>query len=193
MFQHPFSIGLFLTVISVSFLAVDALPSGFIAEVVTSVNAVTGTFAPNPRNNQRPMLLLVHKDGVVTVVEDPDNSPDNFEILDLDGKMCTDTERGLQTIAVHPKFGIDNHFIYLYYNKFREDCLADDSDNGPWNVVDRFDMDPETLLLDFELREEIWRYVSLAFICVVCVLCCNIRLELTGINERNLTFSLTLY
>jgi hypothetical protein len=165
MLRYPFSMGTLFSVVTVTILtiATDALPTGFIAEVVTSVNAVTGTFAPNPRNNEKPMLLLVHKDGVVTVVEDPDNSPDNVEILDLHGKMCTDTERGLQTIAVHPTFGIDNHFVYLYYNKFREDCLADDSDNGPWNVVDRFDMDPETLLLDFDLREEIWRYVWFDF------------------------------
>lgn len=137
----------------------NGLPTGFIAEVVTSKKAVTGTFAPNPRNNRKPMLLLIHKDGVVSVLEDPDNNRTVMDILDLGDKMCTDTERGLQTIAVHPKFGTDNHFIYLYYNKFREGCLADEFDNGPWNVVDRFEMDPESLLLDFEKREEVWRYV----------------------------------
>lgn len=140
------------------FLAIEALPSGFIAEVVTSQSAITGTFAPNPRNDQKPMLLLVHKKGIVSVVEDPDNSPDSILILDLDGKMCTDTERGLQTLAIHPKFGTDNHYIYLYYNKFREDCLADKSaDGGPWNVVERFEMDTATLLLDYDTRKEIWR------------------------------------
>jgi hypothetical protein len=110
----------------------------------------------------------------VVVVEDPDNSPDNHEILDLHGKMCTDTERGLQTIAVHPQFGVDNLFIYLFYTNFREDCLADNSDNGPWNVVDRFEMNPETLLLDFEFRKEIWRY-DLSLICFICVLCRNCK------------------
>lgn len=157
MIRYIFSLGVLWNVANGPFLFVDGLPPGFIAEVVTSINAVTGAFAPNPRKEQKPMLLLVHKDGEVSVLEDPDNSPESFQILDLDGRMCTDTERGLQTIAVHPKFGTDNHYIYLFYNRFREDCLADKSDGGPWNVVDRFEMDPETLLLDFERREEIWR------------------------------------
>ena len=77
-------------------------------------------------------------------------------ILDLDGKMCTSRERGLQTIAVHPNFS-ENRYIYLYYNLFREGCLADDSQDGPWNVLARFQMDPETLMLDYDQREVLWR------------------------------------
>ena len=139
--------------------AVTSLPLGFIAEVVTSKNAITGTFAPNPRNIQRPMLMLVHKSGVVSVLEDPDNSPETIDILDIGDQMCTETERGLQSLAIHPQFGVDNYFIYLYYTKFKRGCLADDSENGPWNVVARVEMDPVTLLLNFATRQEIWRYV----------------------------------
>jgi Glucose / Sorbosone dehydrogenase len=136
----------------------SALPEGFIAEVVSSENAISGTFAPNPRSNGKPMLLLGSKEGQVSVVENPDESPDATLILDLKDEMCHDTERGLQNIAVHPDFAV-NRFIYLFYNKFKEGCLADDSEDGPWNVVARFVMDPDTLQLDYDTREEIWRYV----------------------------------
>jgi hypothetical protein len=164
----------------------DALPSGFIAgkdfdfcyrwvlilyfellrshflsiesmtEPVTSKNAISGVFAKNPRNDWRPMLLLVNKDGTVSVLEDPDKSPHSFVILELEEEICTNVERGLQSIAVHPDFE-ENRYIYLYYNKYKEECLADDSEDGPWNVVSRFVMDPKTLKLDFSEREEIWR------------------------------------
>lgn len=129
------------------------------AEPVTSKNAILGVFAKNPRNDWKPMLLLVNKDGTVSVLEDPDDSSDSTEILQIEKEMCTNVERGLQSIAVHPDFE-ENRFIYLYYNKYKEDCLADDSENGPWNVVSRFVMDPESLKLDFSEREEIWRSVS---------------------------------
>lgn len=137
-------------------LVTSALPSGFIAEVVSSLDSVTGTFAPNPRNDGKPMLLLVARAGWVSVVENPDASSDSFIVLDLADKMCTNTERGLQTIAVHPNFET-NLYIYVFYNKFKEGCLADDSEDGPWNVVERFVMDPDTLMLDYDTREEIWR------------------------------------
>lgn len=133
----------------------SALPGGFIAEVVTSQNAVTGTFAPNPRADGKPMLLLASRTQV-SVVEDPDESPDASTLLTLTDKMCTDTERGLQSIVAHPDFA-QNRYIYLYYSLFKEGCLADDSEDGPWNVLDRFVMDSDTLLLDYDTREEIWR------------------------------------
>jgi glucose/arabinose dehydrogenase len=135
---------------------VSAVPSGFIVDVVSSQNAISGTFAPNPRNNWQPMLMLVSKEGKVTVLEDPDNSDEFTVIIDLDGKMCTNTERGLQTIAVHPQFE-ENRFVYLYYNLYKDECLDDDSNDGPWNVLSRFVMDDETLELDYDSREEIWR------------------------------------
>ena len=102
------------------------------------------------------MLMLVNKDGTVSVLEDPDKSSDSMVILKLKDKMCTDVERGLQSIAVHPVFE-ENLYIYLYYNKYKEGCLADDSENGPWNVISRFIMDPDTLKLNYSEREEIWR------------------------------------
>ena len=73
--------------------------------------------------------------------------------------MCTDNERGLQTVTIHPNF-TENRYVYLFYTKFKEGCLADKKEPAnahPWNVVSRFVMDPESLMLDFDSREEIWR------------------------------------
>jgi glucose/arabinose dehydrogenase len=134
----------------------SALPNGFIAEVVTSTSAVTGIFAPNPSKNGKPMLLLIAKEGQVKVLEDPDESPDSRTILDLSDKMCTETERGLHSVTVHPDF-MSAPYVYLYYTQFKDGCLADDSENGPWNVLTRFSMNNETLALDYDSRKEIWR------------------------------------
>lgn len=143
---------------------VGAVPDGFIAEVVTDAKAVRGIFAPNPRNGNKPMLILTAKLGTVSVLEDPDHSPTSILILDLriGGKiMCTNGERGLQNIVLHPDFET-NRIVYLYYNKYKQGCFADFSDRGPWNVIAQFVMNPETLMLDYDSRKEIWRYVGLS-------------------------------
>ena len=60
----------------------SAVPKGLIAEVVTSTQAVTGIFAPNPSQNGKPMLLLIHKEGKVKVdvTEHIKNAADKFPI-----------------------------------------------------------------------------------------------------------------
>jgi hypothetical protein len=73
--------------------------------------------------------------------------------------MCTDGERGLQNVAIHPNFK-ENRYVYLFYTKFKEGCLRDKNEPGsahPYNVVARFTMDPDSFMLDFDSREEIWR------------------------------------
>jgi PKD repeat protein len=140
-----------------------SLPSGFVEEIVVSEgSAVSGTFAPNPKSpngGAPPMLVLVSKEGVVTVVETPDTSEASRVILDLRGKICDNGERGLQSVVLHPNF-VENNLVYLFYTKFREGCL-EGADVGPWNVVERFIMNPETLALDYDTRQEIWRSPSL--------------------------------
>lgn len=135
---------------------VASLPQGFIAEVVTSTSAVSGIFAPNPRQNGKPMLIVIQKEGQVKVLENPDESPDSTTILDLSDKMCTETERGLHSLTVHPDFEV-KPYVYLYYTKLREGCLKEDTEDGPWNVLSMFAMNTETLELDYDSRMEIWR------------------------------------
>ena len=136
---------------------VGALPDGFIVETVTSeARGTSGLFAPHPGDDKKPpILLIVEKEGKVTVLENPDESPTAKTILDLDGKLCTDGERGLQSIAIHPNFK-NNRFVYLYYTEYLEGCPKSLT-TGTWNTVHRFVMDPVTLELDYESREEIWR------------------------------------
>jgi Glucose / Sorbosone dehydrogenase len=146
--------------------AVDAkgdVYENFIDEVVTDVQAMSGAFAPNPRNGGKPMMILNSKMGEVHILEDPDNSNDAVQILDLSGdRVCEDGERGLHTVIPHPDFNTDgNYWLYAFYTAYKEGCLEDSKD-GPWNVVARFKMDPVTLKLDYDDgREEIWRGTQL--------------------------------
>jgi glucose/arabinose dehydrogenase len=99
------------------------------------------------------MLLLASKNGEISVLENPDESDETQIILTLgDDEMCINGERGLQSVVVHPNFS-QNHYVYVFYAKFREGCL-EGQNVGPWNVVARFKMDPETLQLD--TKEEVW-------------------------------------
>jgi len=141
----------------------DALPDGFIVETVTSeARGTTGIFAPHPSNSKKPPIMLIaEKAGKIVVLENPDESSTTRIILDLEGRICTDGERGLQSITVHPNFR-ENRFVYLFYAHYLEGC-PDSITEGTWNVVDRFVMNPETLELDYESREEIWRTSRLRF------------------------------
>jgi glucose/arabinose dehydrogenase len=127
--------------------AVTALPVGFVDEGVLSRDAIiTGAFAPNPRNGNKPMLLLSTKEAQIYAVEDPDHSEDNVVVADLKALLCTNGERGLQSIVPHPNFK-ENQFIYLFYSKAVQDC-PESAVTGPPNRVSRFVMDPETLAID---------------------------------------------
>ena len=148
---------LYLLLLGCISVLVGALPDGFIVETVTSeARGTSGLFAPHPGDDKKPpILLIVEKEGKVTVLENPDESPTAKTILDLDGKLCTDGERGLQSIEIHPNFK-NNRFVYLYYTEYLEGCPKSLT-TGTWNTVHRFVMDPVTLELDYESREEIWR------------------------------------
>ena len=130
---------------------------GFITEVVSSTKAISGTFLPNPRNKNKPMMIVNAKKGQVRVLENPDESPDALKILDLsDGeRLCTNGERGLHTVIPSPNF-VENRHVFAFFTKYKEECLEDPVD-GPHNVVMRFTMDPETLMLDYDEGKLIFR------------------------------------
>ena len=122
------------------------VPNGFVEEGVVQVTAITGAFAPNPRNGGKPMLLLSSKEGTVRVLEDPDNSDDNIVVADLRRYMCHNGERGLQAIRPHPDFA-DNQYIYMFYSRIRSGC-QEDANEGPRNRLSRFKMNKSTLMID---------------------------------------------
>ena len=124
------------------------IPTGFVDEGVATIGAITGAFAPNPRNGGNPMLLLSSKEGKVMVVEDPDNSDEFDVILDLESRMCHNGERGLQSIRPHPDFAT-NQYLYVFYAQENNGCL-EDYDDGPQNRLSRFTMDADTLQIDLD-------------------------------------------
>ena len=142
---------------SLSKVLASVVHDGFIDEVVTSTKAMSGTFLPNPRNGNKPMMILNAKNGQINVLEDPDESPDSIEIMDLSEgpKVCNNGERGLHTVIPSPNFA-ENRYLFAFFTKYKEDCLEDPVD-GPHNVVMRFIMDPETLMLDYDEGTLIFR------------------------------------
>ena len=78
--------------------------------------------ASNPRKNGKPMLLLASDSGTVRVLENPDDSDETITILDLrfeNKELCTNGERGLQSVEIHPNFE-DNFFVYVFYTTYVE-------------------------------------------------------------------------
>ena len=135
---------------------------GFIDEIVTTVKAMSGGFAPNPRNGGKPMMILNAKNGQVSVVENPDDSDESMQVLDINDYICTNGERGLHTVIAHPKF-MENNWVYAFYTEFKDGCL-EDATRGPSNVVMRFTMDPTTLMIDYESRKEIWNSKYMVYV-----------------------------
>lgn len=126
---------------------------GFIEELVASQRAFTGAFIPNPQepDTKPPMLLLSMKRGIVHVMTNPDESTSAQKILDIEYKLCTNGERGMQSIVPHPNFA-QNNWLYIYYTAFAEGCLEDPI-LGPRNRLSRVKMDPQTLRIMNETEE----------------------------------------
>ncbi|MDX6645607.1 MAG: hypothetical protein QOK40_1334 [Miltoncostaeaceae bacterium] len=86
-----------------------AVPAGFSDSLVTKVGGGPSEVAWTPDGR----MLIGTKNGQVRVHTRTALLP--TPALDLAGVSCTDAERGLQGIAVHPQFAA-NHFVYVYYN-----------------------------------------------------------------------------
>ncbi len=68
------------------------------------------------------MLLIASDSGTVRVLENPDESDETITILDLrfeNKEICTNGERGLQSVAIHPDFQ-ETLYVYVFYTSFRE-------------------------------------------------------------------------
>lgn len=99
------------------------------------------------------VMFLAKKDGQVMVIENPDDSAQERKVLDLREKVCDNSERGLEGIAVHPKFkdGGNKRKIYLFYTYDidGDQRCAESEVNGPVNRFSRFDVDD-----DYNLKNE---------------------------------------
>jgi len=68
------------------------------------------------------MLILASDSGTLRALENPDESDDAVTILELrfdDKEICTNGERGLQSVTTHPDFE-ENLFVYIFYMSYRE-------------------------------------------------------------------------
>jgi len=92
-----FLIAPIVLVSSLSKVLAGVVHDGFTSEVVTSTKAMSGSFMPNPRNENKPMMILNSKKRT---------SPDSIEIMDLSKgpKVCNNGERGLHSVIPSPNF-----------------------------------------------------------------------------------------
>jgi len=110
------------------------LPADFTDHAVATVASPTAlAFTPDGR------LLITTQPGQVRVVVD--GTLRAQVALDLGGRLCTNSERGLLGLAIDPDFAT-NRFLYVYYpfNKFNS-CATNVVGTSPVNRVSRFTYD----------------------------------------------------
>jgi glucose/arabinose dehydrogenase len=117
--------------------ATGAVPAGFQDRLVTTASAPTGlAFTPNRRLliTSQPGQLRVYKDGAISTA------------LDLSGKTCSNSERGLLGVAVDPSFSTTRH-IFLFYTFKKFGACPTNSPTDPVNRVSRFTL-PDSNVID---------------------------------------------
>ena len=117
---------------------VAALPEGFVEEGVARVFGIsTIAFLPQEKGGGggRTMMYAATKEGVVRFLPDPDNSGASRVVLDITSKVCSNGERGMHQVLVHPGFFSEGkRIVYVSYTYNKSgDCL-----NGAVNRLSRF-------------------------------------------------------
>jgi glucose/arabinose dehydrogenase/PKD repeat protein len=98
-------------------------------------------------------MLVTQQTGGLRLVDGPTITTP----LSLGGAVCTNSERGLLGVAVHPSFGLSNPYIYLYYtfNKFAQtpnQCATNNPElKVPVNRVSRFTLSGSTIAITSEV------------------------------------------
>ncbi len=130
----------FLLVLFFDEPAAAAVPDGFEDKRVASVGGATAmAFTPDGR------MLVTTKDGRLKVLEE--GNPLEGAALDISGKVCSNSERGLLGVAVDPNFGT-NGYVYLYYTFNKHDACPVQKPfrtDNPVNRVSRFVMTGDTI------------------------------------------------
>lgn len=146
------AVGLIVAVSPATAAVAMTLPDGYVEEAVADLPDPVGlAFAPDGR------LLVTQQHGLLRVVR-PDGTLVAQPALDLTGRICANSERGLVGVEVAPDFAVTGH-VYVYWTvKGTSEC---DGYNGGYgggkatNRVSRFTMigdviDPasEVVILD---------------------------------------------
>lgn len=127
--------------------ATAAVPAEFEDVVVADVNGPTDLdWTPDGR------MLVPSKNGQLWIIENGAVLP--TPAIDLAPVMCTNGERALGSVAVHPNFDVNN-YVYLYYTFNKNGTCNESEVDGPVNRLSRFELlgntiDPasETVLFD---------------------------------------------
>lgn len=102
------------------------------------------------------LLLITDKGGQLWVIENDENTQNDDikpkRAIDLASRMCTNGERGLGGVALHPQYPT-KPYVYLHYNYNKyDDCYNGDNrqglGRGPVNRLSRFILDPNTKRVD---------------------------------------------
>ena len=106
------------------------LPTDFTDSLVVAVPTPTAlAFTPDAR------LLITTQPGTLRVFAG--GALLSQPALDLSGKLCSNSERGLLGVAVDPSF-VSNRFIYLYYTFRKFSACSMNARDAPVNRVSRF-------------------------------------------------------
>ena len=133
-------LGPLLAVPVLSAPAAAAPPANFEDTLVTNVSGPTDVaWTPDGR------MLITGKNGQLRIFQNGQLLA--APALDLTSVLCSNGERGLVGLAVHPNFA-DNHYVYLFYtyNKFANACPESEVD-GPVGRLSRFVL-PDTNVIN---------------------------------------------
>ena len=114
-----------------SFVPSQSLPG------VAFVSGATGfNFAPKADGGS--MLFIVTKRGELVALENPDTDTTlNVKRVFMLSRLCSNGERGLQSVLPHPNF-LQNRWIYLYYTYDKSGGCQLSATNGAVNRLSRF-------------------------------------------------------
>jgi glucose/arabinose dehydrogenase/PKD repeat protein len=116
------------------------LPAGFTDELVANVSGPSELrWTPDGR------MLVTGKNGLLRVIT-AGGTLLPAAALDLAPRLCTNGERGLVGLAVHPNFAV-NHYVYLYYTYPKYGTCNESEIDGPVNRISRFVL-PDTNVID---------------------------------------------
>lgn len=130
MFLHTGCLAILAFLGAISTAGGATLPSGFADQPVANVLRPTAlAFTPDGR------LLITQQTGQLRVYQN--GALVTNPALDLTGRICNDSERGLLGVAVDPAFAT-NRYIYLYYTFNKFDTCEHNTPKSPVNRVSRF-------------------------------------------------------
>lgn len=126
---------------ALSRVVLSSLPPGFLDEGVGRWKRVTDIESlPSPRNhNSATMLLIAMKEGRLELIKDPDNSSESILVADFADLLCSNGERGLQSVVVHPNFR-NNRYVYVYYTHKGDTDCQESVVKGPVNRCVRYNL-----------------------------------------------------